>query len=56
MNGWEWYVDVGYFMVLFGKSFLGKDVYIYFGFNEDVIVKKVYVLVEEVWREGVECL
>jgi dihydroxyacetone synthase len=56
VNGWERYADAGYSMASFGKSLPGKDAYTYFGFNEDVIAKKVHALVEEVRREGVECL
>lgn len=56
VNGWERYADAGYSMASFGKSLPGKDAYKYFGFDEDVIAPKVKELVEEVRREGVECL
>lgn len=56
VNGWERYADAGYSMASFGKSLPGKEAYAYFGFDEDIIAEKVKALVEEVKREGVECL
>lgn len=56
VNGWERYADAGYSMGSFGKSLPGKDAYEYFGFEAGAIAERVKGLVEEVRREGVECL
>ena len=56
VNGWERHADAGYSMASFGKSLPGKDAYKYFGFTEEAISQSVNALVEEVRREGVECL
>lgn len=56
VNGWERYADAGYSMSSFGKSLPGKDAYEHLGFNENVIAKRVALLVDEVRREGIECL
>lgn len=56
VNGWERYADAGYSMASFGKSLPGGDAYKYFGFDEELIAPRVKELVEEVWRDGVECL
>lgn len=56
VNGWERYADAGFSMASFGKSLPGKDAYKFFGFDEEVIAPEVAKLVDEVKREGVECL
>jgi dihydroxyacetone synthase len=43
-------------MLTFGHSLPGKDAYKYFGFDENIIAPKVFALVENVRREGVESL
>ncbi|KAF4122309.1 dihydroxyacetone synthase [Geosmithia morbida] len=54
--GWERYADAGFSMMSFGKSLPGKDAYKFFGFDEETIAPKVRGLVDEVRRDGVECL
>lgn len=56
VNGWERYADAGISMNSFGRSLPGKVAYTYFGFEAKVIAPKVKGLVEEVRREGIECL
>jgi dihydroxyacetone synthase len=56
VNGWERYADAGFSMSSFGHSLPGKDAYKYFGFDEKVIAPKVFELVEDVRRHGVESL
>lgn len=56
VNGWERYADAGYSMGSFGKSLPGNDVYIYFGFDEERIAARVKDMIEDVRREGIECL
>lgn len=56
VNGWERYADAGISMPSFGKSLPGAVAYGYFGFEAKAIAPKVKSLVEEVWRDGIECL
>jgi dihydroxyacetone synthase len=56
VNGWERYADAGYSMSSFGHSLPGKDAYKYFGFDENIIVPKVFELVEDVRSHGIESL
>lgn len=56
VNGWERYADAGYSMSTFGHSLPGKDAYRYFGFDAKFIAPKVFDLVQEVRREGIESL
>lgn len=55
-QGWERYADAGFSMMSFGKSLPGKDAYKFFGFDEEIIAPKVRDVVEEVKKEGIECL
>lgn len=56
VNGWERYADAGFCMSSFGKSLPGAVAYDHFGFKAEVIGPKVKALVEEVKRDGVDCL
>ena len=57
VHGWERYADAGYSMRSFGKSLPeNRPIYEYFGFDAEIIAKKVKGLVEEVWLTGVEAL
>lgn len=56
VNGWERYADAGISMSSFGKSLPSAAAYEFFGFNAEVIAKKVKGLVEEVRRTGIESL
>lgn len=40
-NGWERYANASISMKSFGKSLPGKDAYKYFGFDGEIIAKKV---------------
>jgi len=56
VHGWERYADAGFCMPSFGKSLPGAVAYEHFGFKADTIAPKVKELVEEVKKEGIECL
>ena len=56
VSGWERYADAGFSMSSFGHSLPGAVAYKYFGFDEQVIAPEVAKLVEEVGRDGVDCL
>lgn len=56
VNGWERYADAGYSMRSFGHSLPGKAAYEYFGFDGEVIARRVAGLVEEVREKGVAVL
>lgn len=56
INGWERYADAGYSMGSFRKSLPENDVYKHFGFYEEAIAARVKDIVEDISREGVECL
>lgn len=55
-NGWERYADAGYCMSTFGKSLPGAVAYDHFGFKAETIAPKVKALVDEVKKNGIECL
>ncbi|RDW91962.1 hypothetical protein BP5796_01356 [Coleophoma crateriformis] len=56
VNGWERYADAGISMHSFGHSLPGKAAYKYFGFDAEVIAPKIEALVQDVRKEGIECL
>ncbi|RDW79570.1 putative dihydroxyacetone synthase protein [Coleophoma cylindrospora] len=56
VNGWERYADAGVSMHSFGHSLPGKAAYKYFGFDSEVIAPRIEALVQEVRKEGIECL
>ncbi|RJE20831.1 dihydroxy-acetone synthase [Aspergillus sclerotialis] len=56
VNGWERYADAGFSMSSFGHSLPGAAAYKYFGFDEQVIAPEVAKLVEEVRKDGIDCL
>lgn len=56
VNGWERYADAGFSMSSFGQSLPGAAAYKRFGFDEQVISREVARLVDEVRREGIDCL
>ncbi|CCD51831.1 similar to transketolase [Botrytis cinerea T4] len=56
VNGWERYADSGYSMSSFGHSLPGADAYKYFGFDEKVIAPKVFELVQDVRKNGIDTL
>jgi dihydroxyacetone synthase len=56
VNGWERYADAGVSMKSFGHSLPGKVAYEYFGFTAEKIAPRVKELVDEVRREGIDCV
>ena len=55
-NGWERYADASISMRRFGKSLPSAAAYEYFGFQPKLMARKIGALVEEVKRDGIECL
>ncbi|KXL43369.1 hypothetical protein M433DRAFT_70241 [Acidomyces richmondensis BFW] len=56
VNGWERYADAGYSMHSFGHSLPRQYVYGRFNFDREKVANKVFKLVEEVRKVGVESL
>ena len=56
VHGWERYADAGVSMSGFGKSLPGAAAYKHFGFEGKVIAPKIKALVDEVRKDGVQCL